>query len=73
MSNENIVIKGAKENNLKNLNVDLPLGVFTCITGVSGSGKSSLLSEIIYPHLFLNTIKTLLLRADFLCLNKNPT
>lgn len=42
---------GAKENNLKNINVELPLGVFTCITGVSGSGKSSLLNEIVYPHL----------------------
>ena len=44
-------VKGAKENNLKNLNVDIPLGVFTCITGVSGSGKSSLLNEVIYPYL----------------------
>ena len=42
---------GAKENNLKNLNVEIPLGVFTCITGVSGSGKSSLLSDIVYPYL----------------------
>lgn len=46
-----LFIKGAKENNLKNLNVILPLGVFTCITGVSGSGKSSLLSDVIYPYL----------------------
>ena len=44
-------VKGAKENNLKNLNVKIPLGVFTCITGVSGSGKSSLLTEIVYPYL----------------------
>ena len=44
-------VKGAKENNLKNINVDIPLGVFTCITGVSGSGKSSLLNEIVYPYL----------------------
>ncbi len=42
---------GAKENNLKHLNVDIPLGVFTCITGVSGSGKSSLLNEVVYPYL----------------------
>ena len=42
---------GAKENNLKNINVDIPLGVFNCITGVSGSGKSSLLNEIVYPYL----------------------
>ncbi|MHA2292106.1 MAG: excinuclease ABC subunit UvrA [Candidatus Hodarchaeales archaeon] len=44
---ESIRILGAKENNLKNFNVDIPLGVFICITGVSGSGKSSLISEIL--------------------------
>ena len=44
-------VRGAKENNLKNLDVDIPLGVFTCITGVSGSGKSSLLNEVVYPYL----------------------
>ncbi len=44
-------VRGAKENNLKSLNVDIPLGVFTCITGVSGSGKSSLLNEVVYPYL----------------------
>ena len=44
-------VRGAKENNLKSLNVDIPLGVFTCITGVSGSGKSSLLYEVVYPYL----------------------
>ncbi len=42
-----VKIKGAKENNLKNIDVDIPLGVFTCITGVSGSGKSSLINEIL--------------------------
>lgn len=42
---------GAAENNLKNINVDIPLGVFTCVTGVSGSGKSSLVNEIIYKQL----------------------
>lgn len=42
---------GAKENNLKNVNVDIPLGVLTCVTGVSGSGKSSLVNEIIYKYL----------------------
>ena len=46
-----ITIKGAKENNLKNIDVDIPLGVVTCITGVSGSGKSSLTNEILYKHL----------------------
>ena len=46
-----ITIKGARENNLKNIDVDIPLGVMTCITGVSGSGKSSLTNEILYKHL----------------------
>ena len=44
-------IKGARENNLKNVNVDIPLGVLTCVTGVSGSGKSSLINEILYKTL----------------------
>ena len=42
-----LTIKGAKENNLKNIDVDIPLGTFTCVTGVSGSGKSSLINEIL--------------------------
>ena len=46
-----IEIKGAKENNLKNINVKIPLGSFVCITGVSGSGKSSLINEILYKKL----------------------
>ncbi len=46
-----ITIKGARENNLKNIDVDIPLGVMTCITGVSGSGKSSLTNEVLYKHL----------------------
>ena len=46
-----ITIKGAAENNLKNIDVDIPLGVFTCVTGVSGSGKSSLINEILYKSL----------------------
>lgn len=46
-----LTIKGARENNLKNIDVDIPLGVFTCVTGVSGSGKSSLINEILYKHL----------------------
>lgn len=46
-----IIIKGAKENNLKNLDVKIPLGVFTCVTGVSGSGKSSLINEVLYKNL----------------------
>lgn len=54
-------IKGARENNLKNIDVDIPLGVFTCVTGVSGSGKSSLVNEILYKHLAksLNRARTL--------------
>ena len=47
-------IKGAKENNLKNINVKFPLGTFTCVTGVSGSGKSSLVNEILYKALASN-------------------
>ena len=46
-----LTIKGARENNLKNIEVDIPLGIMTCITGVSGSGKSSLTNEILYKHL----------------------
>lgn len=45
---------GARENNLKNIDVDIPLGVFTCVTGVSGSGKSSLINEILYKSLARN-------------------
>ena len=45
-------ITGAAENNLKNIDVNVPLGIFTCVTGVSGSGKSSLVNEIIYKNLF---------------------
>ncbi len=46
-----LTVKGAAENNLKNIDVDFPLGCFTCITGVSGSGKSSLINEILYKNL----------------------
>lgn len=54
-------VKGAKENNLKNINVKIPLGVFTCVTGVSGSGKSSLVNGIIYKSLAreLNRARTI--------------
>ena len=46
-----LIIKGARENNLKNIDVKVPLGIMTCITGVSGSGKSSLTNEILYKRL----------------------
>ena len=50
-SGEFLRIFGAAENNLKHINVEVPLGIFTCVTGVSGSGKSSLVNGIIYKHL----------------------
>jgi len=50
-SGNEIVIKGAKQNNLKNIDVPIPLGKFVCITGVSGSGKSTLIDEIMYKRL----------------------
>ena len=46
-----LTVYGAAENNLKNIDVKIPLGLFTCVTGVSGSGKSSLVNEILYKHL----------------------
>ncbi|MCI8506124.1 MAG: excinuclease ABC subunit UvrA [Lachnospiraceae bacterium] len=56
-----LTIKGAAENNLKHVNVKMPLGVFTCVTGVSGSGKSSLVNEILYKSLArtLNRARTI--------------
>lgn len=58
-------IKGASENNLKGINVKFPLGTFTCVTGVSGSGKSSLVNEILYKSVASNLYKTKLKPGKF--------
>ena len=56
-----LTVQKAEENNLKGINVDIPLGIMTCVTGVSGSGKSSLVNEILYKHLArdLNRARTI--------------
>ena len=61
-----IKIRGARENNLKNIDVEIPLGVMTCVTGVSGSGKSSLINEILYKALAkkLNRARTIAGKHD---------
>lgn len=60
-----ITIKGAKVNNLKNINVKFPLGTFTCVTGASGSGKSSLVNEILYKTIAKKFYKTKLKPGEF--------
>lgn len=60
-----IEVKGARQNNLKNVDVKIPLGAFTVITGVSGSGKSSLINEILYPALSNKLMKSRLPQGSF--------
>ena len=58
LTNKWITIKGAKENNLKDITVKIPLGIVTCITGVSGSGKSSLINEVLYKNAYMKIYGT---------------
>ncbi|WP_081775421.1 excinuclease ABC subunit UvrA [Lachnospira multipara] len=59
-----IKVRGARENNLKNIDVDFPLGVITCVTGVSGSGKSSLVNEILHKHLAKSLNRARIIAGD---------
>ncbi|MBO5215672.1 MAG: excinuclease ABC subunit UvrA [Clostridia bacterium] len=58
VSDRYITVTGARQNNLKNITVKFPVGVFTCVTGVSGSGKSSLVNQILYPYLSNRIMRT---------------
>ncbi|MBP3619912.1 MAG: excinuclease ABC subunit UvrA [Clostridia bacterium] len=60
-----VSIKGAKQNNLKNIDVEIPTGVLTCVTGVSGSGKSSLVNGILFPYLSNNLNNSKMELGDF--------
>ena len=60
----NVRLRGVKHNNLKNIDVEIPLGVLTCITGVSGSGKSSLADDVLYPALKRRLQETTLMPGD---------
>lgn len=63
-----ITVRGAKEHNLKNVDVDIPLSVFTCVTGVSGSGKSSLVNEILYKSLAKNLNRAFTIPGKHKCI-----
>ncbi len=65
LSNKVLSVIGARENNLKSINVDFPLGVLNVVTGVSGSGKSSLVNGILYPHLANKLNKARLKQGSF--------
>ena len=58
-------VQGCREHNLRNIDVDIPLGIFTCVTGVSGSGKSSLVNSIVWPELMRQINHSQMPRADF--------
>ncbi len=60
-----LTVKGCRENNLKNITAKIPLGIFTCVTGVSGSGKSSLVNEIVYKHLVAKLNRARIKAGDF--------
>lgn len=60
-----LTVTGCRENNLKNITVKIPLGIFTCITGVSGSGKSSLINQIVYKHLVAKLNRARIRAGDF--------
>ena len=64
VTDRKLIIKGAREHNLKNIDVEIPLGVFTAVTGVSGSGKSSLVNEILYKRLMIYLNNSRLIPGD---------
>ncbi len=60
-----VVIRGAREHNLKNIDVEIPLGMFVCVTGVSGSGKSTLLSDVLYPAISNRVMRTSMTEGQY--------